>query len=320
MARLDLNRSGEMEVFVRVVAAGGLSAAARSLRMTPSAVSKLLSRLEARLGARLLNRSTRRLTLTPEGQVFHDQAARVLADIDEAERSVTASATPRGRVRVNASVPYGLHHLIPRVPAFTARYPEVVLDIVLNDRVVDLMDERADVAIRVGPMAASSLMARKLVETRMAVVASPDYLARWGRPETLDELGDHDLIGFNFDRHLNGWPFVTADGARITRPVDGPATAGDGEAARALALAGAGLARLSLFHIGPDLEAGRLVKVLESFNPGDIEETRAVYVGHGGRLPSRVRVFIDFLAESAWVVPDQPGRHSPRVSPVTPSS
>lgn len=297
MARLDLNRSGEMEVFVRVVASGGLSAAARSLRMTPSAVSKLLARLEARLGARLINRSTRRLTLTPEGQVFHDQAVRVLADIDEAERAVTASATPRGRVRVNSSVPFGLHCLIPLVPKFSARYPEVTLDLVLTDQVVNLMDERADVAIRVGPMAASSLMARKLVETPMMIVASPDYLARRGTPRTLDDLADHNLIDFNFTRHIDGWPFVTADGQRVTRPLTGPATAGDGETARALVLAGAGLARLSLFHIQRDLEAGRMVKVLEAFNPGDIEETRAVYVGHGGRLPSRVRVFLDFLAD-----------------------
>jgi DNA-binding transcriptional LysR family regulator len=299
MARLDLNRSGEMEVFARVVASGGLSAAARSLRMTPSAVSKLLARLEARLGARLINRSTRSLTLTPEGQAFHDRAVQVLADIDEAERSVTASATPRGRVRVNSSVPYGLHHLIPRVPAFTARYPEVALDLVLTDQVVNLMDVRADVAIRVGPMPASSLMARKLVETRMAVAASPDYLARRGTPATPDDLSAHDLIGFNFSRSQDGWPFVTAQGQKVTLPVMGPATAGDGETARALALAGQGLARLSLFHIGPDLAAGRLKVVLEAFNPGDIEETRAVYVGHGGRLPSRVRVFLDFLAEEA---------------------
>ncbi|HWW11587.1 MAG TPA: LysR family transcriptional regulator, partial [Brevundimonas sp.] len=222
MARLDLNRSGEMEVFVRVVASGGLSAAARSLKMTPSAVSKLLSRLEARLGARLINRSTRSLTLTPEGQVFHDQAIRVLADIDEAERSVTVSATPRGRVRVNSSVPFGLHCLIPLTPLFRARYPEVALDLVLTDQVVNLMDERADVAIRVGPMAASQLMARKLLETRMAVVASPDYLARRGTPEALEDLAAHDLIGFNFTRSLDGWPFVTADGSRILRPVTGP--------------------------------------------------------------------------------------------------
>lgn len=298
MARLDLNRSGEMEVFVRVVAAGGLSPAARSLRMTPSAVSKLLARLEARLGARLINRSTRRLTLTPEGQVFHDQALRVLADIDEAERAVTSSATPRGRVRVNASVGFGVHWLIPLVPAFTARYPEVALDLVLTDQVVDLMDARTDVAIRVGPMPASSLMARKLLETRMAVAASPDYLARRGTPETPDDLEVHDLIGFNFTRHLAGWPLLTTDGQKVIHRFDSPVTAGDGETARALALAGSGLARLSLIHIQSDLDAGRLVKVLEPFNPGDIEDVRAVYVGHGGRLPSRVRVFLDFLAET----------------------
>lgn len=297
MARLDLNRSGEMEVFTRVVASGGLSAAARSLRMTPSAVSKLLSRLEARLGARLINRSTRSLTLTPEGRLFHDQALRVLADIDEAERSVTASATPRGRVRVNSSVPFGLHHLIPLIPAFRARYPEVALDLVLTDQVVNLMDERADVAIRVGPMASSSLMTRKLAESRMAVVASPDYLAARGTPQTPNDLPGHDLIAFNFARSVDGWPFLTAQGRETVRVAPGPATAGDGETARRLALAGQGLARLSQIHIGPDLKAGRLVEVLQPFNPEDIEETRAVYVGHGGRLPSRVRVFLDFLAE-----------------------
>ncbi len=298
MARLDLNRSGEMEVFVRVVELGGLSAAARSLRMTPSAVSKLLSRLETRLGARLINRSTRSLQLTAEGQAFHDRALRVLADIDEAERSVASVAAPRGRVRVNSNVPFGLHHLIPLVPAFTARYPEVILDLVLTDQVVNLMDERADVAIRVGPMPASQLMARKLGESPMAVVASPAYLARRGTPETLDDLKDHDLISFNFARHCDGWPFVTAEGQRISRPALGTATAGDGETSRNLVLAGQGIARLSLFHIGPDLAAGRIVEVLKAFNPGDVEEIRAVYVGHGGRLPSRVRVFLDFLAET----------------------
>lgn len=298
MARLDLNRSGEMEVFVKVVTLGGLSAAARSLRMTPSAVSKLLARLEARLGARLINRSTRKLSLTPEGQAFHDRAVRVLADIDEAERSVASSAAPRGRVRVNSNVPFGLHHLLPLVPRFTARYPQVALDLVLTDQVVNLMDERADVAIRVGPMPSSGLMTRKIGESRMAVVASPDYLARNGTPETLEDLETHQLIGFNFSRHCDDWPFLTKQGRRISRPAHGSATAGDGETARRLAVAGQGLTRLALFHIGPDIAEGRLVPVLEAFNPGDIEEIRAVYVGHGGRLPSRVRVFLDFLVET----------------------
>jgi DNA-binding transcriptional LysR family regulator len=295
MARQDVNRSGEMEVFARVVELGGLSAAARAQQMSPSAVSKLISRLEARLGARLIVRSTRKLQLTAEGAVFHERALEVLADIDEAERAVAAGGAPRGRVRVNSNVPFGLHHLLPLVPRFSAQYPGVILDIVLNDQVVDLLQERADVAIRVGPMAASQLMARKLGSSPMAVVASPDYLARRGEPATPGALAGHNLISFNFARHSAGWPFVVG-GGRVQVPTQGNATAGDGETARRLALVGQGIARLALFHIGPDVVAGRLVPILQGFNPGDVEDIHAVYIGHGGYLPSRVRAFIDFLA------------------------
>ncbi|MBO9707187.1 MAG: LysR family transcriptional regulator [Caulobacter sp.] len=296
MARLDVNRSGEMEVFVRAVELGGFSPAARTLKMTPSAVSKLVSRLETRLGARLINRSTRKLQLTPEGELFHERALRVLAEIDEAEIAVAASQAPRGRVRVNSNVPFGLHHLLPLVPRFSERHPKVILDIVLSDLVVDLMDARTDVAIRVGPMRASQLIARKLGESRMAVVASPAYLAKRGAPQTPDDLAAHNCIGFNFARHCDKWPFVDGND-RLSLPIHGDATAGDGETSRRLVLAGQGLARLSHFHIGPDIAAGRLVPVLEAFNPGDVEEIHAVYVG-GGRLPMRVRAFVDFLAEA----------------------
>ncbi|KRA56226.1 LysR family transcriptional regulator [Caulobacter sp. Root655] len=294
MARLDVNRSGEMEVFARAVELGGFSPAARALKMTPSAVSKLISRLEARLGARLLNRSTRKLLLTAEGEAFHERALRVLADIDEAECAVAASQAPRGRVRINSNVPFGLHHLLPLVPRFSAAYPQVTLDIVLSDTVVDLMDARTDVAIRVGPMRASQLMARKLGESAMAVVASPAYLARHGAPKTPRDLAGHNCIGFNFARHCDKWPFVF-EGERLSLPIHGDATAGDGETSRQLVLVGQGLARLSHFHIGGDIAAGRLVPVLEACNPGDVEEIHAVYVGHGGQLPMRVRAVIDFL-------------------------
>src|SRR5690554_4800482 len=142
MARLDTNRSGEMEVFVRVVELGGFSAAARVFRMTPSAVSKLIARLEARLGARLVNRSTRKLQLTPEGCEFYERAVGVLADLDEAEKAVAAGSAPRGRLRVNSNVPFGLHCLLPLVAGFRARFPEVTLDLTLTDQVVDLLEER----------------------------------------------------------------------------------------------------------------------------------------------------------------------------------
>ncbi|HWU14995.1 MAG TPA: LysR family transcriptional regulator, partial [Caulobacter sp.] len=224
MGRLEINRSGEMEVFARAVELGGFSPAARALKMTPSAVSKLVSRMEARLGARLINRSTRKLTLTPEGELFHERALRVLADLDEAESAVAATQAPRGRVRVSSSVPFGLHHLLPLVPSFSALYPKVILDIVLCDTVVDLMDARVDVAIRSGPMRASQLMVRKLGDSPMAVVASPSYLARHGAPETPRALSAHNCIGFNFARHCDKWPFIDG-GERLLLPIHGDATA-----------------------------------------------------------------------------------------------
>ena len=297
MARLEVNRSGEMEVFTRVVELGRFTAAARALGMTPSAVSKLIGRLEARLGVRLILRSTRKLQLTDEGLTFHERALRVLADLEETERAVSACHLPRGRLRVNSNVPFGLHYLLPLAPRFMAAHPQVQLDITITDEVVDLMDQRAEVAIRVGPMRPSQLMARKIGESGMYVVASPDYLARRGTPASPADLDAHDLITFNFARICDEWPFLEA-GRRLSRPVHGRATVGDGESARRLALAGQGLARLSQFHIGQDIAAGRLVPVLEPFNPGDTEEINAVYVGHGGRLPARVRAFIDFLVES----------------------
>ncbi|WP_229743951.1 LysR family transcriptional regulator [Aliidongia dinghuensis] len=299
-----------MEVFVRVVEQGGFSTAARTLRMTPSAVSKLVARLEARLGTRLLNRSTRKLLLTAEGEAFHARAVRVLSDLDEAERSVATCAIPRGVLRVNSAVPFGLHYLLPLVPRFTAAHPEVTLDVVLTDQVIDLMSERADVAIRIGPMRPSQLMVRKLGESRMALVASPAYLTRRGTPETPDALDGHNCIGFNFARYCDEWPFVL-DGERLNRPARGDVLIGDGESARRLVLAGQGIARLSHFHIGRDIAAGRLLPLLEAYNPGDVEAIHAVYVGHGGRLPARVRAFIDFLAATVELGNPPPSLEAP---------
>jgi DNA-binding transcriptional LysR family regulator len=198
-------------------------------------------------------------------------------------------------VRVNANVPFGLNYLLPLVPDFLAHHPEVTLDIVLTDRVVDLLEERADVAIRTGPLRASQLIARRLGASRMAVVATPGYLTRHGVPRTLADLDQHNRIGFNFTRNFEEWPFRT--GSSITTiPACGSVQVGDGETARRLALADVGLARLALFHVGPDIKAGRLRPVLEELNPGDVEDIHAVFVGPGGRLPSRVRAFIDHLA------------------------
>jgi DNA-binding transcriptional LysR family regulator len=296
MPRLDRNRAAEMEVFARVVDLGGFTAAAREFRLTPSGVSKLVSRLEARLGSRLVNRSTRKLQLTPEGQAFYLRAARILADMEEAEREAAAGASPRGHLRVNTNIAVGMRLIVPLIPRFLAENPEITLDVVLTDTVVDLMQERADVAIRFGPLRDSRLVARKLGTTRMAVIASPEYLARRGTPSTPTDLAEHRGIGWTFLRTLDGWPFRRGTGIETlcAPPI---VRASDGEAARRLVLGGVGLARLSQFHIGPDIEAGRLVPVLEEFNPGDREDIHAVFLGRGGPLPARVRAFVDFLAQ-----------------------
>lgn len=196
MSKTDVNRSGEMEIFVRVVDLGGFSAAARASRLTPSAVSKLMTRLEGRLGTRLLNRSTRTLQLTTEGSLFYDSSVRILADIAEAERNASVGELAIGRIRINTSASFANHVLAPLIPQFLRLYPEVTLEITVTDAVVDLMAENADVAIRAGPMKSSQLVARKLGGTSMAIVATPDYLQEHGTPRTPADLDSHRKIAF----------------------------------------------------------------------------------------------------------------------------
>lgn len=296
MPRNEVNRSGEMEAFVQIVERGGFSAAARHLCMTPSAISKLVLRLEARLGVQLVHRSTRKLQLTAEGNAFYERSVHVLADMLDAERGAAAGAAPRGRVSLNSSLPVGLAVLLPLVPEFMARYPEVTLDIALTDRVVDLMDERTDVAVRWGDLPDSGLVARRLGDTAIAIVASPDYLARHGTPRTPEELATHNRLGSTYRRNAPGWP-LQINGKTESLPVEGNVRAADGETLRRLAIAGVGLARLSRYHIQADINAGRLVAVMEDHNPGDRAPIHAVYLGKPGRLPARVRVLLDFLAE-----------------------
>ena len=296
MARTEINRTGEMEVFVRVVEQGGFSAAARACRMTPSAVSKLVARLETRLGARLINRSTRAFQLTPEGSTFYERATRILADIEDAERGAGAGERPVGRVRLNTSASSATHILAPILPEFLELYPGVSLDLIQTDAIIDLLTERTDVAIRAGPLKSSSLVARKLGETAMAIAAAPSYLARFGRPKTIEDLEGHVRLGFGYVRAVDGWPLRKA-GTMVIVPVAGRVQASDGEALRRLAISGTGLARLATFTIRDDLAAGGIVPVLEDLNPNDREAFHAIHVGQGGPLPSRVRALLDFLAE-----------------------
>ena len=288
-----------MEVFVDVVEAGGFSAAARKRAMTPSAVSKLVARLEARLGTRLVNRSTRRLLLTQEGQLFYERSTRILADIAEAERGAS-TGDPRGLVRINTSASYGTHILAPLVARFQQSFPQLSLDITQTDTIVDLFAEQADIAIRAGPMPDSSLVARKLGETRLKIVGSPAYLERHGIPVTAQDLERHCRLGFGYARLRPEWDAPDGEAYRGV-PVAGRIRASDGEALRHLAIHHAGLARLAGFTVREDIAAGRLIEVLDNPETRRLEAFHAVYVGQGGHLPARIRVTLDFLAEHGQV-------------------
>jgi len=293
------NRAGEMQVLVEAVDRGSFSAAGRRLGLSPSAVSKLIARLEERLGARLLVRSTRLLVPTAEGEAYVARARRILGEIDEAERLITAGAAarPRGKLRVSATVGFGERCLVPLVPEFLGRYPEVELDLSLTDEVIDLVAERADIALRAGPMRDSSLKARKILESRRVIVASPAYLARHGTPRTPQDLSRHNCLRFNFRRSMDDWPFVDpASGEGYALSVSGNLEGNSGSMVRRLALDGLGLARMARYVAEEDIAAGALVPVLEEYNGRDIELLHAVFVGHD-YLAARIRAFVDFLGE-----------------------
>lgn len=300
MPRILMERSGEMEVFARVVQDGGFSAAARHLDITPSAVSKLIARLEARLGTRLLVRTTRALTLTEEGEAYHHAALRILQELNEADQEAAGGAV-RGRLRINTTIPFGTMFVAPAIPEFIARNPDLIVDLSFTDGIVDLVAEKTDVAIRMGNLPDSGLIARKLGQSRRVVCASPDYLARRGSPETPADLAYHDCLTFNFRRARPSWPF-RSDGRDIAQPVKGSVVVNNGETMKQMVLAGAGIARVGLFHVADEIAAGRLIPLLEDSNPGDLELVHAVYVG-GGPLPHRVRAFIEHMVATLG---DQP--------------
>ncbi|KAF1048344.1 LysR family transcriptional regulator [Xylophilus sp.] len=290
----DINRTAEIEALVLVAEHGSLSAAARRLGVSPSAVSKTMSRLEARLGVRLLQRSTRRVQLTPEGVELYERGKRVLADLDEAEATVAARSAPRGLVRISASTSTGQRLLVPLVGRLLETHPGLRLDLDFTAQVVDLLAGGVDIAIRWGRLPASDMVARLLGRTRQVVVGAPDYLARRGVPRHPDELRGHLRLGWNYRRAVPHWPF-SVDGRRVEVAVGETVRVNDGEVLRNLAVAGAGLARLSLFHAWDDLCAGRLVPLLEDFDAVELEPIHAVYLGRPDRLPPRTRAVLDFL-------------------------
>ena len=295
MVGIDVNRAGELAVFEAVARAGSFSGAARVLDLTPSAVSRTVARTEARLGVRLVIRTTRSLTLTAEGEAYLQAARRILADLDDAEQAIADQGAPRGRLRVSAAFAHGRLCVVPLLGEFVRLYPGILVDISLTDVVIDIAAGQADVAIRFGPLADSGLTARRLGETGRMIVASPAYLAARGAPKAPEDLHDHNCLNFNFRRAEPVWPF-RKEGRDYALSVRGDIEANNGETLVQLAVQGVGVARVGAFNVVDDVAAGRLVPLLEDFNPGDREAIHAVFVG-GANTPARVRVFVDFLAE-----------------------
>ena len=287
------NRTGEMQVFLRVVEAGSFSEAARLLRLTPSTVSKLVSRIEARLGVRLIERSTRALSLTAEGQLYYQRSQALLKELDLIEQEISyGAAATGGTVRVNVSVAIGVLGLEPILPEFWRAYPNIVVDLSLSDEMVDLYLDRTDIAFRVGALADSGMVARRIGTSRRKIVAAPSYLARRGVPLTVEDLSRHNCLGFNFRRAEPVWP-LKESGRIVDRVVAGSLLANNGETVRRMTLAGVGLARMGGYHVRADIAAGRLVEVLADVVEADVEEMHAVFLGQ--RMPQRVRVFLDFV-------------------------
>lgn len=292
-------RMSEIEVFVKVVEAGSFSAAAEALRLSPSAVSKIVARIESRLGLPLAIRSTRQLRLTAEGEDYFSRGKQILKDIDSLETGVKESAGQiGGTLRVSCNVPFGIHIVTPLLPAFLAAYPEISLEFSLSDNTADLIRDGIDVAIRTGILADSTIRARRLVASPRHVVASPAYLAQHGTPVEPRDLLEHNCLTLGFNRNYGKWPFrILQDGipTQLELAVKGNLSLDNGENLRRFALDGVGFARLSEFHIGPDIRSGRLVCVLQDFNPGDREPVSVIYADQS-HVAARIRAFVDFLA------------------------
>lgn len=284
----------ELLAFVTVVDSGSITAAAEQLGQTVSGTSRALSRLEEKLDTTLLRRTTRRLELTEEGLAFLTHARGILAAVDAAEDQMALRRQrPAGRLRVNAAAPFMLHVIAPLVGEFRRQYPEIELELNSNDQIIDLLEQRTDLAIRIGPLRDSTLHARPLGASRLRILASPAYLARHGTPAGVAELAGHSLLGFSQPETLNRWPLRDAGGEEVQiRPA---VSASSGETLRQLALAGEGIACLADFMTAADRAEGRLVELLAAETLDVRQPISAVYY-RNTQLAARIACFLDFVA------------------------
>ena len=302
-----MDRFHAMTTFAAVVQAGSFARAAARLDLSVSAVSRQVAELEAHLGARLLNRSTRRLSLTESGQAFYERCVQLLADLAEAEEEIGASAiVPRGTLKLTASISFGARYLAPAIADFRRRHPELRFDIELSDRVVDLVDEGIDLAIRIGEIGSQALIGRRIGIAQMICCAAPSYLARHAAPRAPADLAAHACLTYAYSSGGNVWRFVDASRAVHEVKAGGPVHANNGEVLCALARAGVGVALEPDFIVADDIRDGRLVALL----PGYIAPAINIHAAYPSRrhLSAKVRVFIDFLVarfahEPAWQLP-----------------
>ncbi|MBV4458706.1 LysR family transcriptional regulator [Pseudomonas sp. COR58] len=286
----------ELQAFVAVVDTGSITAAAEHAGLTVSATSRTLSRLEEKLQTTLLQRTTRRLELTEEGAAFLQRARAILISVDEAEEHMAARrGRPVGRLRVDAATPFMLHVIVPLLEGFRARYPDVELELNSNEGIIDLIERRTDVALRIGPLKDSTLHARPIGSSRIRILASPDYLARHGTPTDPAQLEKHALLGFSQPESLNDWPLREAGGS--TLHIKPTIASSSGETLRHMALAGLGIVCLSDFMTREDRRSGRLVQLFSRETFDVLQPINAVYY-RNTTLASRITCFVDHMTDT----------------------
>jgi DNA-binding transcriptional LysR family regulator len=291
----------QISTFVEVVSKGSLSAAARAEGIAPAMIGRRLDALEARLGVKLLQRTTRKLALTDEGAAFLEDCQRILAELEEAESAVAErSARATGHLMISAPAGFGRQHVAPLLPSFLAEHQDLTATLNMTDRVTDIVGEGIDVAIRIASLADSNLVSVKLADNERVVVAAPSYLKRHGTPQTLADLARHNCLAISSEGSQRGWTF-REHGKNVVLKVGGNMGCNDGQVLHEWALAGKGLAWRSMWEVGSEIEAGKLCTVLAGFAaPGN--DIHAVFAQRR-HLPLRVRAFVDFLRR-AYAQPD----------------
>ena len=290
-----MDKLDAMNAFAKVVTHGSYAEAARALGLTRSAVSKAVMELEQLLGARLLDRTTRRVSPTEAGRSYYERCLEILAQVEETELQVSRlHDEPKGVLKINAPMSFGMLYLGDAVAAFMADYPDLRIELMLTDRFIDPVEEGVDVTIRIADLADSSLIARKLASTRRVVVASPAYIERHGAPKTPDDLARHRWLSYGATTTLQRWTYTRQDGAAASIPLTATLCSNNGNVLRAAALAGEGITELPTFLVGCDIAEGRLLVLLED-NPRDAFGIYALYTPNR-YLAAKTRVLIDFLA------------------------